>query len=468
MEREEIIRNLTEVYEISYREKPKVEELTGGGSSRRYFRLSSESDSLVGAYGEDKKENEIFINLCLFLGAMGINVPYIVGYPREHTYLMEDLGDVSLFDLLGHPEGMRLSKLAIDQLVEFQNLPEELWEAYVGFKPFSERQVKWDLNYFKYNFLKPMGVVFDEERVENDFERLTEAIVSENVYQGLMYRDFQSRNVMIKQGQPCLIDFQGARKGPIAYDAVSFIWQARAPFSLEERVELENYYIKKTKERRGDIDEESLAKQIDMMKVLRTLQVLGAYGFRGIMERKAHFLESIPNAISNLELFRDMGMLEKFPELERISSELSEKERDKKREGMKKEEGLCVRVGSFSYKRGYPSDPSGNGGGFIFDCRGIHNPGRYEEYKHLTGKDPEVIEFLEREDEAKNFVEAALKATEPSVRRYLERGFTSLQVGFGCTGGQHRSVYCAERFARLLKEKFPEVKVEIHHRERRK
>ena len=265
---------------------------------------------------------------------------------------------------------------------------------------------------------------------------------------------------MLKDDNLWFIDFQGARRGPLAYDAVSFIWQAKAPFSYEEREELGNYYAQELSS--YGYDKRSIEAQLYLMQIFRTLQVLGAYGFRGLIEKKAHFIESIPYAISNLSYLKEKGRLKDYPEIEKVAGKLILKNFFPQKE----EEGrLTLKVFSFSYKKGYPEDKSGNGGGFMFDCRAIHNPGRYEEYKQLNGKNKEVIEFLERSDEAKDFVKRALDIVSPSIERYLKRGFTSLQVGFGCTGGQHRSVYCAEKFAEVIGQLYPEVKIEIIHKE---
>ena len=335
----------------------------------------------------------------------------------------------------------------------------------VGYSPFSDRLVRWDLNYFKYDFLKPAGIQFDEDRLEDDFERLIEQLASPVFRQGLMYRDFQSRNIMVKENKLWLIDFQGARKGPMLYDAVSFIWQAKAPFSYEERERLGEYYLSLL-----SLGNEVEAKGMYIMQVFRTLQVLGAYGFRGLIERKSHFLESIPMAISNLNYLKEKGRLNNYPEIARIASKLEFFNRESSpltKDDKGNQCKLTVSVSSFSYKKGYPVNKDGNGGGFMFDCRGIHNPGRYDEYKKLTGRDREVIEFLDRTNEANDFICRAVDIVVPSIEKYMERGFSSLQVGFGCTGGRHRSVFCTERFGEIIRKRFPQINVEIHHKEER-
>ena len=450
------------LFEEKYGEKPDVSLLVGGGSDRKYFRLTSVKEKVVGVYGNQKDENKLFIDLAEVLSANGILVPEIIQVSSDfQSYLIEDLGDISLFNLLKGEDRVIMAKKALDDLIQIQSISEEKWEKLVGYPPFSERLIRWDLNYFKYDFLKPTRINFDEEKLEDDFDNVTSKLRGTSIINGLMYRDFQSRNILVKNCKLYYIDFQGARKGPLVYDAVSFIWQAKAPFTFDEREELGKYYIDKLSYKLG-IVKEVIAEQFSLMILLRTLQVLGAYGFRGLIEKKSHFIESIPFAIRNLQYLKEKGYLEKYPEIKRISVCLDPK--DFEMEGLG-EGNLTVIVYSFSYKNGYPEDKSGNGGGFMFDCRAIHNPGRYEKYKQSTGKDREVIEFLEKTGEAEDFIKNSVNIVSPSIERYMKRGFTSLQVGFGCTGGQHRSVYCAEKFSKEIKKLYPEITVRLIHRE---
>ena len=452
---------LIKLFEESFGVLLEIKLIAGGGSPRKYYRLTGERITVVGVYGEDIKENETFVNLDNCLAEQGIPVPHVIKVSSDlKSYLIEDLGDTSLLNLLGGDKKITLAKKALDELINLQTLPESLWMDKVGFPPFSQRLVKWDLNYFKYDFLKPYGIAFDEEKLEDDFELLSKRLTKESMIQGFMYRDFQSRNIMVKDDKLWFIDFQGARKGPLAYDAVSFIWQAKAPFTYDEREALGKYYIRRLSGLGYSADD--LESQMEILQLFRALQVLGAYGFRGLIEKKSHFIESLPLGISNLVYLKGKGCLKDFPELLKITDGLEEKQTY----GCNSSDGkLVITVYSFSYKKGYPEDLSGNGGGFMFDCRAIHNPGRYEEYKNSTGRDTSVIEFLEKTDEASEFVVNALELVKPSVQRYLKRGFTSLQIGFGCTGGQHRSVYCADRFAEAIKKLYPETVVKIIHRE---
>lgn len=436
--------------------------LPGAGSDRRYFRLHGSGGSMIGVYGEDVAENRAFVSLARYFREKGIAVPEVYAVSDDlRCYLQEDLGDVQLISLLHTPDGDRLVGECMRELARLQTLPAAEWEGMTFNAPFCRRQVMWDLNYFKYEYVKPSGVVFDESRLEDDFERLCDALLEgDRRLWGFMYRDCQSRNVMVRGDKPYWIDFQGGRVGPCVYDAVAMLWQAKAGFSDEFRAEMLGEYASALGYYRGVRPEEVLA-EADRYVLFRTLQVLGAYGFRGLIQKRAHFIESIPGALANLRSLLAKEALAAYPELERLCRLLTEDERF----GAAPGEGLRVAVFSFSYKRGYPEDFSGNGGGFMFDCRGLHNPGRYDEYKPLTGLDRPVRDFLEERGEIQPFLASAWQLTDQAVACYLRRGFTSLQIGFGCTGGRHRSVYSAEATARHIAEKFPAARVTVIHRE---
>lgn len=456
---------VAELFRQRYGAEPEVLALPRSGSDRIYFRLSSpEVGSVIATVGDDIRENKAFVGLAEIFHENGQGVPAILAVNEDFSaYLQEDLGDASLLSLLSTSRRIPLAESALKALAALQTLPEGLWSDHVIARPFSRRLVMWDLNYFKYEFLKPLGILFDEEALEDDFERLALRLTGvQDLLQGFMYRDFQSRNVIIKDGEPRLIDFQGGRKGPLIYDAVSFLWQAKAGFTDEERRMLLESYAENISILRG-VPAEDILKDVGIFALFRTLQVLGAYGFRGLVEKRAHFIESIPAALNNLHNLLKGGVLTDYPELERVASKcVSSRLALQEDEG---NTGLTVKVFSFSYKRGYPEDLTGNGGGFMFDCRGMHNPGRYDEYKALTGLDLPVVEFLEGRGEVQEFVKRAFEIVAPSIECYSRRGFRSLQVGFGCTGGRHRSVYCAQRFAGMVAEKFEDVNVELFHRE---
>lgn len=447
---------------------PEITPLGGEGSNRKYFRLfTDKGESFIATYNKDIPENRAFIALSECFSKEHVRVPRVFCHNEDFTaYIQEDLGDSNLLSLIQDGRNPELCERALKDLIRIQTLPGEIWKDKTAFPAFSTRNVMWDLNYFKYDFLKPCDIVFDEWRLEDDFERLSADIL--NVHPGLtgfMYRDFQSRNIMVKNNELWYIDFQGGREGPVLYDAISFIWQVKAALPMAEKQRLMDYYVRLLNEMTG-VAEPEIMDNSERLHLLRTLQVLGAYGFRGIIEKKSHFIESISGGIENLRYLFEKGVLEPYPELKSAAVKVFDwKERNLNNGNERKDSPLQVKIFSFSYKKGYPADFSGNGGGFMFDCRGMHNPGRYEEFKPLTGIDDKVRKFLEDRGEAEVFIERALELTLPSIKRYIERGFTSLQIGFGCTGGRHRSVYCAEEYFRRLRKYFSDIDIRLEHRE---
>lgn len=443
-------------------------QLSGSGSNRQYYRISSSQMgiSAIGTIGTDIKENLTFLYMDDILRRAGVCTPKILAISSDYSsYLQEDLGDVSLFSLKGTDKFYKHLSNALLILPFIQYCTSiDYYHCYPE-KEMGEQQIQWDLNYFKYCFLKPAGISFNERKLEDDFNALTRAILETPANQmGFMYRDCQSRNIIIKDDDVYWIDFQSGRYGPGLYDLASLLWQAKAEIPTSKRWELAEIYFGRCNELTGaDIDD--MRKRLPLFVIFRTLQVLGAYGFRGLVEHKAHFVESIPLALNNLrELLAD-GFIDEFSELKNCAERLCNENRfthtlnydDSK---------LTVSVLSFSYKKGYPDDFSGNGGGFMFDCRALHNPGRYSEYKYLTGMDKPVKDFLEERCEVQPFLDSTWSLTDNAVERYIQRGFTSIQIGFGCTGGQHRSVYCAEKTAIRLKELFGDkIRVNLIHRE---
>lgn len=459
----------------------RVEKITGSGSNRQYYRLHGPV-SLIGVTGTDFKENAAFIYLTLHFEACGLNVPQIVAIDADNgCYLQEDLGTTSLFDYIS---GLRCTgiinvreRLMLDRTlkqlaaVQFLGNEELDYQFCYPVAEFDRTSIMWDLNYFKYCFLRNSGVEVNEPALEADFHRLADALLDrDGMPYGFMYRDFQSRNVMVHNDEPYFIDYQGGRYGPVAYDIASFLWQARANFPDHIRAKRLEYYLK-CASKYIEIDRLKFLAKLQLFVFFRMLQVLGAYGLRGIVERKAHFLNSIPGAIKNIIdlpdsfVFQEIRgnssktFLDDYPEIKRIVKKL-----DNKPDKANERTSLLVTVMSFSYKMGLPEDSTGNGGGFLFDCRGMHNPGRYFEYRKITGRDKPVIKFLEERGEVQPFMEHSQALVDASVETYLRRGFTNLFVGFGCTGGQHRSVYCAEKMARHLNDKYG-VEVKLVHRE---
>lgn len=448
---------LAQLYQSYTGEAPtSIEPLPGAGSNRKYFRLKGK-ESLIGVYGTSTEENRAFIYMARHFSQKGLPVPRILAEsPDQSAYLQDDLGDTSLFQLIkqGRESGnfsdeeTNILKRTIRLLpqIQFEGSKDMDFSYCYPLATFNRRSVLWDLNYFKYCFLKATGLEFQENLLEDDFERMADTLLQIEP-QVFMYRDFQSRNVMIREGKPYFIDFQGGRKGPFYYDVASFLWQAKANYPDSLRQELLDEYLDALRPYHT-IDKEQFLTTLRHFVLFRTLQVLGAYGFRGYFEKKAHFIQSVPYAIENLRQLLETDfpeypylclMLRKLTELPQFAS-------------IRNRRKLTVRVMSFSYKKGIPEDPSGNGGGYVFDCRAVHNPGKYEQYKQLTGRDKPVIDFLEQDGEILQFLEHVDALADAHVQRFLERGFTNLSICFGCTGGQHRSVYSAEHVAHHLNE----------------
>ena len=450
--------------------------LTASGSNRRYYRIESEdkTTSLIGVQGTSRDENHAFLYMAEHFMKKGLNVPKVLAVgDDEMNYVQQDLGNVLLFDYIaeGRKTGVFSAKekdmlrSTMRALARFQVIGAEEFDFNQCYPQpeFNLRSILWDLNYFKYCFLKATGLDFQEDKLENEFERLA-YILLQNRMNAFMYRDFQSRNVMVCKKDdgtevPYFIDFQGGRKGPVFYDVASFLWQAKANFHPDLREELVEVYLEEL-QKYMSVDRDLFYETLKHFVLFRTMQVLGAYGFRGYFEKKPHFLQSIPFAIDNLRHLLKHAS-EDYPYLIEVLQKMTEMKQFKD-VGVRKP--LVVRVMSFSYKKGVPADPSGNGGGFVFDCRAVNNPGKYERYTHFTGMDEPVIQFLEEDGEITPFLDQAYQLVDFSVKRYMDRGFQNLMVSFGCTGGQHRSVYSAEKMAQHINEKFG-VEVQLIHRE---
>ena len=446
-----------------------VTELKSSGSHRRYFRLKGGGVSLIGAVGTDFDENRAFITIDRHFLSKGIRVPRVLSESEDGMcYIQEDLGNDQLYDLISSgresgeysPYERDLLCRTIEQLPAIQFRGGEGLDYSVCYpdKEFNERMVMFDLNYFKYCFLKATGLEFNEVRLQDDFDRLKDDLMQE-MGETFMYRDFQARNVLFKDGEPYFIDFQGGRRGPVYYDVASFIWQARSHYPDDLRQQLTQTYLKALKNYTA-VDEAVFYEHLRIFVLFRTLQVLGAYGFRGYFEKKPHFLGSIPYALNNLRKILKTPF-EAYPYLTEILTKLTSMHQLYE---IAEDKRLEVRIYSFAYKKGIPVDTTGNGGGYVFDCRSINNPGKYEHYRQFTGLDSEVVKFLEDDGEVLVFLDSVYKLVDAHVRRFIERKFTHLQVCFGCTGGQHRSVYCAERLAEHLSSRF-DVKIVLTHRE---
>lgn len=485
-----------------------VEKLPVQGSNRAYYRLTdADGMSVVGCVGTSRDENHAFVYLARHFAKRRIPVPKLLAVSGDELrYLQEDLGKQSLFDAIrggreaGGRYNQREKRLLVSVIRELPNIQLRGargldWSNCYPQPEFDIDSVLFDLNYFKYCFLKPTELDFNELKLEANFRLFAKDLTSEPM-DSFLYRDFQARNIMLDANDhPYFIDFQGGRKGPFYYDLASFLWQASAKYSFKLRRELVYEYYDALKNYTEVPSVRHFVNRLSLFVLFRTLQVLGAYGFRGYFERKKHFLDSIPPAIQNLRDVLKMGekvfpypymleMLRRLTELPRFAQ--LEQPAVNRADGFRitaqniyrahpqdgpatysKYDGkgpLVVRVYSFSYRKGIPEDPSGNGGGYVFDCRSTHNPGRYEPYKKLTGLDEPVIRFLEDDGEILQFLESVYRLADHHVKRYIQRGFTSLMFSFGCTGGQHRSVYSAQHLAEHLHNKFG-VEVIVNHRE---
>lgn len=488
---------LLELYTTLRGTRPRsIEALPKAGSNRHYVRLTdNDGESLIGVISDNIEENQCFVYLSRHFAGRGLPVPHVLAVSRDGVrYLQTDLGRTSLYNALEHgrqtggdynAEEKRLIEKTIRLLPHLQIEGAEGLDTERLLTPriFDTRAAMMDLNYFRYCFLRTRDLPCDEERLEDDFMKMAADLASPRglpltkegkIRPSFLFRDFQARNVMLTDGSPRFIDFQGGQSGPLQYDIASFLWQASARYPQTLREEMIAAYIDEL-HNLCDFDEEGLREGLRLFVFFRILQVLGAYGLRGYFERKPYFLHSIPLAIQNLRRSLIEGASASYPYLEEVlyqlvnlpqfSTKTSTAPCAENKDVPAKESGeLTVRIFSFSYKKGIPEDCSGNGGGYVFDCRSTHNPGRYEPYRKLTGRDEPVIRFLEEDGEILAFLDHVFALADTHVKRYMERGFTDLMFAFGCTGGQHRSVYSAERLARHLHDKFG-IEVKLTHRE---
>ena len=460
-----------------------------GGSSRRYYRLIGATHRCVGAIANNIPENRAFFAYSRHFRSRGIPVPELYAVaPDECHYLQQDLGDQTLYGLLYEKKQkgggfdrqmLDLYRQALTDLAAIQQAGADAdFSVAYPRAAFDRRSMLWDLYYFKYHFLKLLDIPFDEEPLENDFETLVTYLLSADCGY-FLYRDFNPRNIMLNpdgcpvggpSGPPLYyIDYQGGRRGAAQYDVASLLYSAKSDLPDTIRLELLRHYLDVRA-----INGQARSEWLDHFwayLLLRILQTLGAYGYRGIFQRKDYFIQSIPLALNNLRNLVDAhpDILADLPQLRQIVRSV---ELGVGRCGATitpnsslQTPNLTVTVQSFSFKQGLPEDNSGNGGGHIFDCRALPNPGRYPEYKPYTGLDRPVIDFLRQQPAVQTFLDHALAIVSQSVDKYLERHFTHLSVAFGCTGGQHRSVYCAEQLAAALRANYHNINVVIYHRE---
>ena len=452
----------------------RVQPLQGelGGSGRKIIRLSNDKASAIGILYGVREENAAFLEFSRHFRRHGLPVPEIYGESLdEGAYLEEDFGDTTLFEFLSKnrageniaPAAVEAYRKVVSLLPRFQIEAGRDLDYSVCYPraSFDRQSISWDLNYFKYYFLRLAGIPFNEQALEDDFEQLTNFLLTADS-QYFLYRDFQSRNIMLRGGKPFFLDYQGGRKGALQYDIASLLYDAKADLPPALRQQLLDLYI----ERLGDFieaDREKFLRHYYAYVYVRILQALGAYGFRGFYERKAHFLQSVPYALKNLRwLLHNVKLPIELPTLmEAFNSMLG----SEKLQGLASEaDNLTVRITSFSFHRGLPQDETGNGGGFVFDGRSLPNPGREERFKALTGRDAPVIDYLNQQQSVHQFLASVMSLVDASVSEYQRRGFKNLMVSFGCTGGQHRSVYLAEQVAKRLRGRNG-VEVLLRHRE---
>lgn len=464
---------------IGYSGPVDIVKLPQSGSDRIYYRCHTGTfrykgkNHFIATYNENIKENNSFIYFSKHFHSTGAPVPEVYAVNKKgNTYIQEDLGHTSLLDELeknGTNEyvyglfSKSLKALAHMQIIGGRDVD---YEQCITSKEFGQQAIMSDLLYFKYYFLDTLKIPYDKEQLLKDFDNFSQFLAHAD-HKHFMFRDFQSRNIMVNDGDIYFIDFQGGMKGAVQYDVASMLWQAKAELPDDWKNNLLEEYINQVELLLGaPVDRNRFISQYNGYVLIRLLQVLGAYGFRGLFERKAHFLTSIPLALRNLKWFvenKNPGI--SLPLFEDLLKQITGNDLISRFETIKAnpDTPLTVKINSFSFlKTGYPADRTGTGGGFVFDCRGILNPGRLEEYKQITGRDKPVKEFLEQKTRMEEFMAHVYQVVDISVEDYINRGFENLTVNFGCTGGQHRSVYAADALARHLRNKYA-VKIHLNH-----
>jgi aminoglycoside/choline kinase family phosphotransferase len=450
-----------------------IYKLPQSGSDREYFRIETSNGNYIATHNQNIKENKTFLYFSDHFKKSNAPVPEVYAVNKEASiYIQQDFGDTSLLNVLeekGYTDPVySLFQKSLKALAQLQiNGDKQLdYEQCITSKEFGKQAIITDLLYFKYYFLDTLKIPYDKEALADDFDALGTYLAHAD-HKYFMFRDFQSRNVMVQNEEVHFIDYQGGMKGALQYDVASLLWQARAELSDEWKNELLQYYIDCVDLILDKpVDRNSFESQYNGFVLIRLVQVLGAYGFRGLFERKAHFLTSIPLALRNLKWFignKQTGIA--LPEFERLLGLIVQDDVVLRFEPPRatKETPLVVKVNSFSYlKSGYPKDETNNGGGFVFDCRGILNPGRIEAYKALTGRDKPVKDYLEQQTKMPEFLNDVYNIIDIAVENYMERGFDSLMINFGCSGGQHRSVYAADAVVRHLRNKYG-VKIQLNH-----
>jgi len=449
-----------------------IQPLPPSGSNRRYFRTGIEGNTIIAAYNPDRAENEAFIYITQQLRDAGANVPEIYFQDLDHhIYLLEDLGDVDLFKLVSEARHKGKEDYSDWYKEVIRTMPAIQYKAAKDFdfsicyprSAFDKQSMLWDLNYFKYHFLKLAYTPFHEQKLEDDFHTLVDFLM-EAPSDFFLFRDFQSRNIMIRNNQVYFIDYQGGRKGALQYDLASLLFEAKTALSPELRSEMLEFYLDEFRTY-SFFNRKTFLRYYPGFILIRLLQAFGAYGYRGYFERKPYFLQSIPPAMANLKwLLFNLELGIKLPHLTATLKQMIDQPAFQAT--YLPNDKLAVSVFSFSYRKGLPEDYTGNGGGYVFDCRLLPNPGILDQFKGLTGKDKAVIDFLENKPEVEQFLRNVKNIVFSSVDDYITRGYEHLMVSFGCTGGQHRSVYCAEYLSDELRNNY-DIHVNVIHREQK-
>ena len=465
---------LTKLFEQHFHASPtKIQPLHGelGGSGRNIIRLANERASAIGVLYDVREENVAFLEFSRHFRRHGLPVPEIYADDLDQgAYLEQDLGDTTLFEFLSAnrsgleiaPDVVSAYRKVVEILPRFQIEAAADLDYSVCYPRaiFDAQSIAWDLNYFKYYFLRLAGIPFNEQSLEDDFGRLTKFLLSADL-DYFLYRDFQSRNIMLLGGEPYFVDYQGGRKGALQYDIASLLYDAKADLPPALRQQLLDAYMARVTEI-NPLDRDKFLQHFYPYVYVRIMQALGAYGFRGFYQRKAHFLQSVPYALKNIRwLLENVQLAVPLPTLMDVFRRMAASEKLNS-ETPRAEKLLTVRIFSFSFRRDAPKDESGNGGGFIFDARSLPNPGREERFKALTGKDAPVMEYLSRQESVHQFLGNVTSLVDAAIGNYQSRGFENLMVSFGCTGGQHRSVYLAEQLAKHLRARNG-VQVAVRH-----
>ncbi len=453
---------IQQLFTQSFGSKPtEIQRLPRSGSIRQYFRIKSNGQSVIATYNPNLLENQAFVYMSNFFKQKGLNVPKIYKFfSDKHIYFQQDLGDTTLFDVLKHQTDLtEIYKDILQHLLKFQTSTQNFdWTRTYPVQRFDYQAYMFDLNYFKYLVLKLNNINFHEAILQQEFDNLVRFVLQTRS-DFFVYRDFQSKNIMIHEQQFYFIDYQGGRQGNIFYDLASLLYDSKAQLDEQLRADLELYYYQISKPFHG-LDFQQFDRFFYANVLIRKLQAFAAYALRGLVEHKPHFLTSIPYVIKDLTQLLKSGKIPiQFNELQNAAAQLAEKFPHGK-----KKLNVNLRINSFSYHfTGYPKDEAGHGGGFVFDCRSLPNPGRVDELKNLTGLDSEVKKWIEAHHEFEQFLGNAFKLVSMALENYHQRGFTELQVNFGCTGGQHRSVYCAEKLAEMLQDYYELNSLTIKH-----